>query len=44
MQKEITTGRLFGNYVEITSGLEDGDKVIDDLNEDIKDGIKVNVI
>ena len=44
VQKEITTGRLFGNYVEITSGLEDGDKVIDDLNEDIKDGIKVNVI
>ena len=44
VQKEISTGRLFGNYVEITSGLEDGDKIIDDLNEKIKDGIQVKVL
>jgi len=35
---------LFGNYVEITSGLEEGDKIIDDLNEKIKDGIQVKVL
>ena len=44
VQKEISTGRLFGNYVEIISGLEDGDKIIDDLNEKVKDGIQVKVL
>jgi len=44
VQKEISTGRLFGNYVEITSGLEEGDKIIDDLNEKVKDGIQVKVL
>lgn len=43
VQKEITTGRLFGSYVEITSGLVEGDKIIDNLNEKIKDGIKVKI-
>jgi RND family efflux transporter MFP subunit len=43
VQKEITTGRLFGGYVEITSGLEAGDKIINDLNENIKDGVRVKV-
>jgi RND family efflux transporter MFP subunit len=44
IQKEITIGRLFGNYVEITSGLDEGEKIIDDLNEKIKDGVQVKVI
>jgi RND family efflux transporter MFP subunit len=44
VQKEISTGRLFGNYVEITSGLAEGEKIIDNLNEKIKDGIQVKVI
>lgn len=44
IQKEISTGRLFGNYVEIVSGLEDGEKIIDNLNEKIKDGIQVKVL
>jgi len=44
VQKEISTGRLFGNYVEILSGLEEGDKIIDDLNEKIKDGVQVKVL
>jgi RND family efflux transporter MFP subunit len=44
VQKEITTGRLFGNYVEITSGLEEGEKIIDNLNEKIKDGSQVKVL
>ena len=43
VQKEISTGRLFGNYVEITSGLEEGEKIIDNLNEQIKDGVQVKV-
>lgn len=44
VQREITTGRLFGNYVEIISGLEEGEKIIDNLNEKIKDGIQVKVL
>lgn len=44
VQKEITTGRLFGSYVEIISGLEEGEKIIDNLNEKIKDGIQVKVL
>jgi RND family efflux transporter MFP subunit len=44
VQKEISTGRLFGSYVEITSGLEEGEKIIDNLNEKIKDGIQVKVL
>ena len=43
-QKEITTGRLLGNYVEIISGLKEGDEIIDNLDENIKDGIKVKVL
>ena len=44
IQKEISTGRLFGNYIEITSGLSEGEKLIDNLNEKIKDGIQVKVL
>jgi RND family efflux transporter MFP subunit len=44
VQKEITTGRLLGNYVEIISGLEEGDEIIDNLNENIKDGVHVKVL
>ena len=43
VQKEISTGRLFGNFVEITSGLEEGDKIINDLNEKIKNGVQVKI-
>ena len=44
VQKEISTGRLFGNYVEVLSGLSEGDKIIDNLNEKIKDGVQVKVL
>ncbi|MCW8805251.1 MAG: efflux RND transporter periplasmic adaptor subunit [Ignavibacteriaceae bacterium] len=44
VQKEITTGRLFGNYVEIISGLNEGDKIIDNLNEQVKDGIQIKIL
>ena len=43
-QKEISTGRLLGSYVEIISGLEEGDEIIDNLNENIKDGVQVKVL
>jgi len=43
VQRDIITGRLFGNYVEIISGLVEGDKIINDLNEKIKDGVQVKV-
>ena len=39
----ITTGRQFGGYTEVTSGLEKGDKVIDSVSDKIKDGIKVKI-
>lgn len=44
VQKEITTGRLLGNYVEVVSGLIEGQEIIDNLNEKIKDGIQVKVL
>jgi RND family efflux transporter MFP subunit len=44
IQKEITTGRLLGNYVEVVSGLKEGDEIIDNLNEKIKDGVQVKVL
>ena len=43
-QKEITSGRLLGNYVEIISGLKEGDEIIDNLNDQIKDGVQVKVL
>lgn len=39
--KDISIGRKFSGYVEITSGLNDGDKVIDNPAENITDGAKV---
>ena len=40
----VTTGREFGSYVEIKTGLANGDKVIEKVTEQIKDGTKVKVI
>ena len=40
----VTTGRKFNAYVEITSGISDGDKVIDNITDQIKNGIKVKVL
>ncbi|MBT8377921.1 MAG: efflux RND transporter periplasmic adaptor subunit [Ignavibacteria bacterium] len=44
IQKEIVTGRLLGNYVEIISGLKEGDEIIDNLDENINDGVQVKVL
>ena len=44
VQKDISTGRLLGNYVEVISGLKEGDEIINDLNGKIKDGVQVKVL
>lgn len=41
---EVKTGRISGSYVEILSGISDGDKVIEIPNEKIKDGVKVKIL
>ena len=39
----ITTGRQFDSFVEIKSGLNNGDQVIDNITDKIKDGEKVKI-
>ncbi len=39
----VVKGRELNNYDEIKSGLQDGDRIIEKVTEDIKDGTKVNV-
>ncbi|MEJ2614598.1 MAG: efflux RND transporter periplasmic adaptor subunit, partial [Ignavibacteriaceae bacterium] len=39
----VTTGKIFSDYVEITKGLENGDQVIDNVTDQIKNGIEVKV-
>lgn len=39
----VTTGKVLGSYIEIKSGLTNGDKVIENVNEEIKEGIKVKI-
>jgi len=40
----VTTGASVGSFLEITSGLEPGEKVIDKAGEEITDGVKVKVL
>jgi len=39
----IKTGRKFGSYIEVISGLENGDNVIDNVDEKISAGTKVKI-
>jgi multidrug efflux pump subunit AcrA (membrane-fusion protein) len=39
----VNTGKKIGSYVEIVSGLELGDKVIENLTDKIQNGIKVSI-
>lgn len=41
VETEVKTGRIAGNYTEIVSGLEEGDKVISKVTEQIADGTKI---
>jgi RND family efflux transporter MFP subunit len=40
----ITTGKRFGNYIEVISGLQRGDKIIEQADEKITQGIKVKIV
>jgi RND family efflux transporter MFP subunit len=40
---QITTGREFGNYIEVLSGIENGEQVIDNPGQQITDGVSVKV-
>lgn len=37
----VKTGREFGSYIEIVSGLSNGDKIIEPVDDKIQDGVKV---
>ena len=43
VKNEITTGQTLGSYVEVISGLKSGQKVINNLDEQIKDGVEVKL-
>jgi len=43
VKNEITIGQTLGSYVEVISGLKSGQKVIDKLNDKIKDGVEVKL-
>ncbi|MGD1007467.1 MAG: efflux RND transporter periplasmic adaptor subunit [Ignavibacteriaceae bacterium] len=43
IQVQITIGQQFDSYIEIKSGLKNGDQVIDNITDKIKDGLKVKV-
>lgn len=44
VKNEITTGQTLGSYVEVISGLKSGQKVINNLDEQIKDGVEVKLV
>jgi len=41
---EIKTGRKMGNYVEVLSGLQAGDNIIEKITDEIKAGTKVKIV
>ncbi len=43
VKNEIVIGQKLGSYVEVISGLQSGQKVIEKLDEKIKDGVKVKL-
>lgn len=40
---EVKIGETLGSYVEVISGLQAGDKIINELNEEIFDGVSVSI-
>ena len=42
VEVQLTTGREFGSYVEVVSGLEDGDQVIDNPVKEIVNSVSVS--
>jgi len=43
LKNEISIGQKLGSYVEVLSGLQSGQKVIDKLDDKIKDGVEVKL-
>ena len=43
VEVSVITGRRFGSFIEIKSGLQNGEKVIQNITQNIKDGTKVKV-
>ena len=43
VKNEIGVGQTLGSYVEVISGLKSGQKVIDKLDDKIKDGVEVKL-
>ena len=41
MELPVSTGKVLGGYVEITQGLNEGDKIVDSVTDEMKDGLKV---
>lgn len=41
VQVPVTTGKEFGAYIEIKTGLENGSQVIDNVTDEIKNGVKI---
>ncbi len=41
---QIKSGEKLGSYIEVISGLNAGDKIIDEVNDKIKDGDEIKVI
>jgi multidrug efflux pump subunit AcrA (membrane-fusion protein) len=39
----VTTGRELGKLIEITAGLKEGDKVIRNASEELKNGSKIAI-
>jgi HlyD family secretion protein len=39
----VTTGKTFSDYVEITGGLQNGEQVIDNVTDKIKNGVEVKI-
>ena len=43
VKNEVTIGQTLGSYVEVISGLKSGQKVINNLDDKIKDGVEVKI-
>jgi len=43
VEVQVSTGQKFDSYVEIKSGISNGDQVIDNLTDAVKNGVKVKI-
>ena len=43
-KRDIKTGSDDGNYIEVFSGLKEGEIVVEYENSDIKEGVKIEIL